>query len=168
MAMFRFIIGLFFLALLSCVGTDQRLANIPQERRTLFLGNFGNVTFEPDLQIELTEALRNHIHLRRGYILVDDIEKARFILYGEVILYRREGFLFDNEMNPTRYDLNIVSKIRLIERETGQMVVTFDEDARTQYSTKEGMAEDEVVARQRLYGKLCRKIYDRISMAFPL
>lgn len=164
----RFSCLLILVLFAGCVGVDQRLTHLPESQRTLFLGNFGNVTFESDLQIELTEALRNYIHLRKGYILVNEVEKARFLLYGEVILYRREGFLFDNEMNPTRYDLNIVAKLRLIERETGAMVTVFDEDARTQFSVSEGMSEDEVMARHRLYGKLCRKIYDRISMAFPL
>mgnify|MGYP002352869259 CR=1 FL=1 len=151
----------------ACITEDRRLSGLPVEQRTLFLQNFGNSTFEGDLQMELTESLRTYIHMRRGYVLVEDRDAARFILFGDVILYRREGHLFDNELNPTRYDLNMVVRVRLIERQTGLTVTSFEEDARTQYSTQEGLVEDEVTARRRLYSSICRKIYNRISQEYP-
>lgn len=160
-------IPLLLLLIFGCITEDRRLSTLPTEKRTLFLQNFGNTTFEGDLHMELTEAMRAHFHMRRGYILVDDRDKARFLLFGDVVLYRREGHLFDNEFNPTRYDLNMVVRIRLIERTTGRTIASFEEDSRTQYSTREGLVEDEATARRRLYSSICRKIYNRLSQAYP-
>jgi hypothetical protein len=154
-------VTLFFLSA-ACMSEDRRLSALPEEKRKIFLQNFGNSTFEGDIQIELTESLRSCIHSRRGFILVEDRDAARYLLFGDVILYRREGHLFDNELNPTRYDLNLVVRLRMIERETGRVAASFEEEGRTQYSVKEGLIEDEVTARRRIHSALCRKIYSRI------
>ena len=151
----------------SCITQDSRLANYPEKDRTLYLQNFGNTTFEADVQVELTEAIRTHIHLRQGYLLTDERNSARFILFGDIVLYRREGHLFDNEFSPIRYDLTLVVRVRLIDRESGNTVTAFEEDARAQYSTKEGLVETEQSARRRLYSSICRKIYNRLSEAYP-
>lgn len=166
--------GLFFFTILSltllpaaCETEDVRLAALPVSERTIYLQNFTNSTFEADVHVEFVEAMRQRLDQRHGYLPVVEPAEARFMLMGDVVLYRRDGYMYDNESAPLRYDLIMVVRIRLVDRRNGKVVTSFEEDGRTQYSVKEGLAEDEFTARQRIYGSLTRKIYARLSEAFP-
>lgn len=156
-----------FAMLTACESVDARLAGLPREERTIYLENFSNSTFEADVHVEWVEALRQRLDQRRGYLPVAEPAEARFVLSGEVVVFRRDGYMYDNENAPLRYDLMMVVRLRLTDRQSGNIVTSFEEDARTQYSVREGLAEDEFTARQRLYRSLTRKAYARLSEAFP-
>jgi hypothetical protein len=147
------------------------LKEFPESSRTVFLQNFSNETYDPDVNVELNRILRNAIHMRRNFILTDDRTKARFHLHGELIVYRREGRMYDNYRNPARYMLAASVLIRMRENlngtDAGELPVFTQEISSTiDYSVSEGFAETENQARTRLLEQLSAAINRAIEKEF--
>jgi hypothetical protein len=147
------------------------LREFPEASRTLYLQNFSNETFDPDVNVELNRIMRNTIHLRGNFILTNDREKARYHLHGSLILYRREGRMYDNYRNPTRYMLAAGVLIKLRENITGNEkeeipVFTQELSSTLDYSVSEGFAETESEARTRLLEQLASSVNRAIEKEF--
>lgn len=152
------------LLLAGCIYPD--LQEFPESDRTLFLFNFANSTFDADTQVQLNRALREEIHSKEDFILIDDQDEARLGLYGEITLYRQEGRMYDNLRNPTRYELIVGVRIRLRDRGSGAVLLSSEESATVHYSPREGFPETEMQARQRLLRLLARRIHRSMVAAF--
>ena len=163
-APFAAALGIVTLFSAGCVYPD--LKNFSREERTLYLYNFANSTFDADAQTELNETLREEIHSKEDFLLVPEPEEARLGLYGEVTLYRKEGRLYDNLRNPTRYELIIGVRIRLREKPSGRVLLSTEESATVHYSPREGFPESEVQARHRLLRELARNIHRSMVGAY--
>lgn len=148
----------------SCIYPD--LKEYPEQERTLYLFNFANSTFDSDAQVELNRILREEIHSKRDFIIVDDQDQASLGLYGEVTLYRKEGRLYDNLRNPTRYELIVGARIRMRDRDSGRVLLSSEESVSVQYSPREGFPETEMQARQRLLRQLARRIHRSMVAAY--
>lgn len=152
------------------------LSPYPETKRTIYLQNFLNHTFQPDINVILTRNLRDEIHRRENFIIVNDRHKARFVLSGEVNVFRKEGRMYDNYQNPTRYEMVISARIRL--RESGSddeeqdssAVGTnshiADVTARLDYSDQEGYVESDSAAYDRLARKMASNINREIEKEF--
>ena len=158
------LISVLFLVFGSCIYPD--LKEYPEPERTLYLFNFANSTFDADAQVELNRILREEIHSKRDFIIVDEQDQAALGLYGEVTLYRKEGRLYDNLRNPTRYELIVGARIRMRDRDTGQLLLSSEESVSVQYSPREGFPETEMQARQRLLRQLARRIHRSMVAAY--
>ena len=88
------------------------------------------------------------------------------VIYGEVTLYRKEGRLFDNYRNATRYELIVACRIRLRDGSGGDGVFYSGElAARTEFAESEGAVETERRARGRLLRQLAAQIHQAIEIA---
>ena len=107
-----------------CIYPD--LKEFPEQERTLFLYNFSNSTFDSDTQVQLNRTLREEIHSKRDFVITDDPDQAVLGLYGEITLYRKEGRLYDNLRNPTRYELIVGARIRMRDRSSGRVLLSLE------------------------------------------
>ncbi|MBX7059411.1 MAG: hypothetical protein K1X75_15215 [Leptospirales bacterium] len=149
---------------LSLGGRD--LSQLSLAQRSAFLVNFSNATFEPDVNVELTEMVRQEGERRGRLLLGDDRSLAQTVIYGEVTLYRKEGRLFDNYRNATRYELIVACRIRLRDGSGGDGVFYSGElAARTEFAESEGAVETERRARGRLLRQLAAQIHQAIEIA---
>jgi hypothetical protein len=158
------LIVLLAIGLSSCIYPD--LKEFPEEDRTLYLFNFSNSTFDADTQVELNRILREEIHSKKDFLITPEPDDARLGLYGEITLYRKEGRLYDNLRNPTRYELIIGARIRMREKPTGRVILSSEESATVHYSPREGFPESEFQARQRLLRELARNIHRSMVGAY--
>ncbi len=142
------------------------LSEYPADSRTLFVHNFTNESFQPDVNVELAEFVRNAAGARENFFLRGSREEARLWLYGEITVYRKEGRMFDNLRTPTRYELLIACRIKLRENPGSELYLSRELSARTEYSHREGFVESEYQARRRVLQVLARNINAAIEAEY--
>lgn len=137
--------------------------------RTIFIHNFSNQTFQPDVNVELTEWVAREINRRDNFKTRTDKDDARIWIYGEIAVYSRDGRMYDNFHNPTRYEMTVAARIKIRANPAAggpPMDRTGEVSATVQYSEKEGYTESEVAARARLLRTLAARIADSIESEY--
>lgn len=149
------------------------LTPFPEEHRTIYIHNLRNESFKPDIHIRMTRAVRNEFLRRENFILVEDRSKARFILSGVMNVYRKEGRLYDNYRNPTRYELIAGGIFDLRENPAhplnehgARRILSAGISARVDYSVKEGFPEMESEGFDRLADRLSRRVASSVEAEF--
>ena len=142
------------------------LSEYPEGQRTAFLHNFTNESFQPDVNVELTEIMRRELARRENFSLMKSREEARLWLYGEITIYRKSGRMFDNLRTPTRYELLVAARIKVRENPGEDLWLSQEVTARVEYSEREGFLESEFEARQRLLHTLARRANEMIEAEF--
>lgn len=145
------------------------LSGFDPASRTIFIHNFTNQTFQADVNVELTEWVKREINRRDNFKTRTDKDEARIWIYGEIAVYSRDGRMYDNFQNPTRYEMTIATrlKIRTNPAMPGPLLDRGGEvSATVQYSEREGYTESEHTARQRLLRTLAARIADSIESEY--
>ncbi|MCB1315520.1 MAG: hypothetical protein KDK27_06160 [Leptospiraceae bacterium] len=149
------------------------LSDYPVEWRSLFLHNFTNETFEPDVNVEMTEWVRREFLRRDNFDVESDKDEARLWVYGEITAYRKEGRMFDDFRTPTRVDLFIAVRFKLRQNPermdpsiSDTLLLSREIGTSVQYSGTEGYTESEFQARQRLLQILALRLNDAIENEF--
>lgn len=142
------------------------LSAYPPGERTLFLHNFTNQSFQPDVNVELTEVMRREIARRENFTLTKSREEARLWVYGEISVYRKSGRMFDNLRTPTRFELLVAARIKVREKPGENLWISREVSARVEYSEREGFLESEFEARQRLLRQLAQRASNVIESEF--
>ena len=137
------------------------LGGYPRETRTLFVQNFTNNSFAPDANVELTEAVRGEIARRGNFVLAKSREEARLRLHGRIVLYRKEGRMFDNLRQATRTELVLACRIAV--RGADGEVLVRETAASVEYSETQGYRETELAARRRLNRLLAQQIASAVE-----
>ncbi|MFN3604419.1 MAG: hypothetical protein ACK4UJ_06895 [Leptonema sp. (in: bacteria)] len=150
--------------LLSCGSLTKEFNKIPIEKRKIYLENFTNQTFEPYVHQEMYETIREKIHLRGSLILVRDRKESSYSISTSLILFRREGLLYDNEFQPNFYQIDAIIEIRIFNKENFLIQKKEIYDS-VRYSTKEGFFETDLFARRRLYDRFAYKIISSIEQS---
>jgi len=162
------------LAATSCSAFQTRdLSNYPVATRTLYLHNFTNESFQPDVNVELNRWVRSELGRRGNFLLQDERDDARLWLYGEITVYRREGRMFDNLRTPVRVELIVACRIRLRQNPAKTdggpqtaVLLTREVAESVHFSQDEGLAEDEFEARQRLLRRLAAEIANVVEAEY--
>ncbi|MFN3246261.1 MAG: hypothetical protein ACK42K_06140, partial [Leptonema sp. (in: bacteria)] len=81
---------------------------------------------------------------------------ARYILSGNIILFRREVLLYSNELQPTHYRIDLVVEITISKK--NQILTKEELYDSIRYSTKDIEAENDFITRRRLYDRISYKI----------
>jgi uncharacterized protein YPO0396 len=147
------------------------LSGFDPATRTLFIHNFTNDTFQADVNVELTDWVRNEIGRRGNFRIVKTREEARFWLYGSIVAFSQQGQMYDNMQNPVRYEMATTVKIKFREnpvKSTSDQKVDKSGEITSsiQYSSLEGYIEQEFAARQRLLRGLAAKVSDAIEAEY--
>lgn len=137
--------------------------------RTIFIHNFTNQTFQADVNVELTEWVKREINRRDNFKTRTDKDEARIWIYGEIAVYSRDGRMYDNFQNPTRYEMTVATRLKIRTNPVmpgPSMDRGGEVSATVQYSEKEGYTESEYAARQRLLRTLAARIADSIESEY--
>ena len=149
------------------------LSAYPSGDRALFLHNFTNNSFQPDVNVELTDWTRSEINRRNNFNLQDERATARIWLYGNVQVYRKEGRMYDNYRSAIRHELIVACRIRIYRNAgspgKGGGGVLLDSQvisASVDFSESQGFRETEMVARARVLRKLSARINEFLEKSF--
>ena len=146
------------------------LSRFPEASRTLYLYNFTNSTFQPEVHIQLNEILKSEIERRHNFILKYTAAEAQFTVEGDLNVYRMEGRLYDDYRNATRYQLIVGTNMQMRGKSPGAKSTTgyFTDTigASVDFSTGEGFSEDEYRARERVLRILAARICNALEAHF--
>jgi hypothetical protein len=153
----NFIIIFFLLYFFNyCQSYYKELKIYPENLKTFYLDNFSNQTFEPYIHLELTDVLKEKLFTRNLLYYTNNISDARYILSGNIILFRREVLLYSNELQPTHYRVDLVVEITISKK--NQILTKEELYDSIRYSTKDIEAENDFITRRRLYDRISYKI----------
>lgn len=142
-------------------------ATAPHQLRTLHVETFRNQTFEPGLEIDLTNAIINRF-LFDGTLQVAQKGKADAVLKGTLTTFRREPLGFTSTEEVEEYRLTLF--VDLILWDSRQQKVLWEEKqfvGDTTFFTTGPLAKSEEKARGESLEKLARRIVDRTVEEWP-
>lgn len=133
-----------------------------KHRRLLYIQNFENRTFSPQLTGRLKDKLQMAYTRLRSVSVTPDKGQAQLILYGKILLYAEEPGVYDRSAAPLTYNLSMVASVRIRARGSAE------EDAEpyeqhtisygTTYTIGEPLYESRYVAEERLLDGLADRI----------
>lgn len=133
-----------------------------KEKRLLYIQNFENRTFTPELTGRLKDKLQIAYTRLSSVVVTPEKKVAQMILYGKILFYAEEPGVYDRSAAPLTYNLSIVASIRIRARGQG------DEDSQpyeqhtvrygTTYSAGEPLFESRYAAEERLLDGLADRI----------
>jgi len=133
-----------------------------QQKRLLYIQNFENRTFTPELTGRLKDKLQVAYTRLSSVVITPEKKAAQMILYGKILFYAEEPGVYDRSAAPLTYNLSIVASVRIRARGQG------DEDSQpyeqhtvrygTTYSAGEPLFESRYAAEDRLLDGLADRI----------
>ena len=159
--------GLFFAALCLAGCGYSLKATAPHKLRTIYVETFRNQTFEPALQIELTNEIIDRF-LFDGTLQVASKEKADAVLKGTLTTFLREPLSFTSTEEVREYRLTLFVDLALWDNRTQKILW---EEKRfvgdTTFFTTGRLAKSEEKARTEALKELARRIVDRTVEEWP-
>lgn len=132
------------------------------ERRLLYIQNFENRTFSPQLTGRLKDKLQSAYTRLRSVVVTPDKKAAQLILYGKILLYAEEPGVYDRSAAPLTYNLSIVASIRIRARgQTEEEMQPYEQHTvryNTTYTAGEPLFESRYTAEERLLDGLADRI----------
>lgn len=124
------------------------------KKRLLYIQNFDNRTYAPQLTGRLKEKLQIAFSRSASLTITPDKNKAELIMHGKILHYSEEPGVYDRAAGPLTYNLAIVASFRLRARTTTETEETPYEQHTirymTAYSVGEPMFETRFAAEDRL------------------
>ncbi len=122
--------------------------------RLLYIQNFDNRTYSPQLTGRLKEKLQIAFSRSASLTITPDKNKAELILYGKILQYSDEPGVYDRAAGPLTYNLAIVASFRLRARaNTETEEAPYEQHTIryvTAYSVGEPMFETRFTAEERM------------------
>jgi len=154
-------LGLATLAVLlpACAYKLGPTSGVPAGSRSIAILPFENQTMEPRVTASLVNALRAQLQQEGTYRLARR-DEADVVLTGEVAeISRREQSFFSEDPRILRdYRLEIVAKVRAVERGTGRVLLDREVSGHTMLRSQEDFASAERQAMPLLAANLARNI----------
>lgn len=82
-------------------------------RRSLYIQNFDNRTYSPQLTGRLKEKLQYAFTRKPSLTVTPDKKNADLILYGKILIYAEEPGVYDRYSQPLTYNLTMVASVKL-------------------------------------------------------
>lgn len=152
--LFKVIIILFFL---SCQTYYKELNDIPIDEKIIYIENFNNYTFEPQVHQEFTDILKSKFHQRNLLKLTNEYNQAKYIVGGKLLLFRREVLLYENELQPASYKVDLVIELKIYKNNQEVLLLQEVYDS-IRYSMQGPSYETDLFARRRLFEKIAQKV----------
>lgn len=159
---------LFGIALLVGQGCGYTLkATPPHGLRSIYVETFRNDTFEPALEIDLTNVLIDRF-LFDGTLRVTERDRADAVLKGTLTQFIREPLRYTGAEEVQEYRLVLMTDISLWDNRSGERLW---EEKRfvgdTSFFTSGASQKSEEAATQDAFEELARRIVDRVVEAWP-
>ena len=142
-------------------------ATAPHALRTIYVETFRNQTFEPGLEIDLTNAIIDRF-LFDGTLQVTQREKADAVLKGTLTTFQREPLGFTSTEEVEEYRLTLFVDLALWD--SREQKVLWEEKqfvGDTTFFTTGPLAKSEEKAREEAMKELARRIVDRTVEEWP-
>lgn len=82
-------------------------------RRSLYIQNFENRTYSPQLTGRLKEKLQYAFTRRPSLTVTPEKKNADLILYGKILIYAEEPGVYDRYSQPLTYNLTMVASVKI-------------------------------------------------------
>lgn len=132
------------------------------ERRLLYIQNFENRTFSPQLTGRLKDKLQVAYSRLSSVGVTTDKKAAQLIMYGKILFYAEEPGVYDRSAAPLTYNLSIVASMRIRARSQGEDDLQPYEQHTVRYSTTysagEPLFESRYTAEERLLDGLADRM----------
>jgi hypothetical protein len=135
------------------------------KHRQLYIQNFDNRTYSPQLTGRLKEKLLIAMTRNNSLTVTPDKEKAELILYGKILMYSEEAGVFDNASSPLTYNLTIVASTRMRVRSKNEKEANDDEQHMISYITTYNVGEPFYETRYTAEDRMLAGLADRIVSA---
>lgn len=133
---------------------------LPSHIRSISIPIFANNSMEPEIELSLTEAIRDEF-IEDGRLRVVAGTGADAVLEGEILSYRLEGLAFDAADNITEGRLTVEVHLVLTDQVEGETLVNLRMPARYEYSVSEELAAAELArdeAEKEAFAELAAKL----------
>ncbi len=132
------------------------------ERRLLYIQNFDNRTFSPQLTGRLKDKLQIAYTRLSSVTVTPEKKSAQLILYGKILFYAEEPGVYDRSAAPLTYNLSIVASVRIRARgQSDDETQPYEQHTvryATTYSAGEPLFESRYTAEERLLDGLADRI----------
>lgn len=142
--------------------------NYKQFRKTprlIYIQNFDNRTFAPQLTGRLKEKLQIAISRSASLTITPDKEKAELILNGKILRYSEEPGVYDRATGPVSFNLEIAVSFRLRARAQADDEEAFYEQHAIRYMTSYSVGAPLFETRFLAEERLLEGLADRMAAA---
>ena len=168
---------LFFLAGLRCATMKHGFSDAESEpisdkykdyrrvRRQLYIQNFDNRTYSPQLTGRLKEKLQFAFTRKQSLTVTPEKDKAELVLYGKILLYTEEPGVYDRSSSPLTYNLTLVVSTRMRARAAKEESEGESEQHTVRYTTTYSVGEPLYETRYTAEERLLEGVADRLVNA---
>lgn len=135
------------------------------QKRRLYIQNFDNRTYSPQLTGRLKEKLQFAFSRSASLNVITDKDQADLVLYGKIELYAEEPGVYDRSSSPLTYNLTIIVTTRMrarekkkSETETDSMLEQHEIRYLTTYNVGQPLFETRYMAEDRMLEGLADRI----------
>ena len=133
--------------------------------RLLYIQNFENRTFSPQLTGRLKEKLQTAFSRTASLTITPEKNKAELILSGKILQYSEEPGVFDRASGPLTYNLAIVASFRLRARTSAESEDAPYEQHTIRYMTAYSVGEPMFETRYTAEDRMLEGLADRMAAA---
>jgi hypothetical protein len=135
------------------------------KQRLLYIQNFDNRTYSPQLTGRLKEKLQAAFSRNASLTITPDKNKAELILHGKILQYSEEPGVYDRAAGPVTYNLAIVASFRLRARAATETEEAPYEQHTIRYMTAYSVGEPMFETRFTAEDRMLEGLADRMAAA---
>ncbi|WCL48647.1 LPS assembly lipoprotein LptE [Leptospira sp. GIMC2001] len=141
---------------------------LPDSVRTVYIQNFRNASYAPQLHTMVTQYLKSEVDRRGRFIQVRDKFKAAYRIHGEVTHYQLVGNLMDLGDQHLSSEMFSITKIELHKADTNERIELERTEipGRAYFSRQLGYRESEIQAQDRMARVMAVKIAEELERAW--
>ena len=141
---------------------SEKYKEFRKVRRQLYIQNFDNRTYAPQLTGRLKEKLQFAYTRKQSLTVTPEKDKADLVLYGKILLYTEEPGVYDRGSAPLTYNLTMVASMRLRARTATEGSEGESEQHTVRYTTTYSMGEPLYETRYTAEERLLEVVADRL------
>lgn len=143
----------------------ERYKEFRKVRRQLYIQNFDNRTYAPQLTGRLKEKLQLAFTRRQSLTVTPEKGTADLVLYGKILLYTEEPGVYDRGSAPLTYNLTMVASMKLRTRNAAENSDGESEQHTVRYTTTYSIGEPMYETRYTAEERLLEGVADRLVNA---
>ena len=144
---------------------SEKYKEFRKVRRQLYIQNFDNRTYAPQLTGRLKEKIQIAFTRKQSLAVTPEKDKAELVLYGKILLYTEEPGVYDRGSSPLTYNLTMVASMRLRARNATENSEGETEQHTVRYTTTYSMGEPLFETRYTAEERLLEGVADRLVNA---
>lgn len=144
---------------------SEKYKEFRKTRRQLYIQNFDNRTYSPQLTGRLKEKLQIAFTRKQSLAVTPEKDKAELVLYGKILLYTEEPGVYDRSSSPLTYNLTMVASMKLRARSITESSEGESEQHTVRYTTTYSIGEPLYETRYTAEERLLEGMADRLVNA---